>query len=77
MELLQRSQLMAATGYVRGAVTALAAKKTLPVFLDAACRQLPQFGVSAGAPGLELVLAPEDYIRATSAQVESICLAGP
>jgi Cys-tRNA(Pro)/Cys-tRNA(Cys) deacylase len=73
VELLARSQLTAATGYVRGAVTALAARKSLPVFIDEACRTLSRLGVSAGAPGLELILAPDDYIRATRARVAHLC----
>lgn len=74
VELLPLSQVQAVTGYVRGAVTALAAKKAYPVFVDAGCRALSRFGVSAGALGLELLLAPADYLRATGAQVGSIAL---
>jgi Cys-tRNA(Pro)/Cys-tRNA(Cys) deacylase len=72
VELLSRAELQAMTGYVRGAVTALASKKTLPVFIDAACESLPQLGVSAGVLGLELVLSPADYVRATRATVAAI-----
>ena len=68
VELLSRSQLTAA-GWVRGSVTALGAKKPLPVYIEQACRELPQLGVSAGAPGLELVLAPNDYVSATGARL--------
>ena len=60
---------------IRGAVTALAAKKTLPVYLDAVCLSLSQLGVSAGAPGFELILTPNDDVRATGAIAGAITLA--
>jgi Cys-tRNA(Pro)/Cys-tRNA(Cys) deacylase len=55
------------TGYVRGGVTALAAKRAFPVFVDDSALQHPAIAVSAGRKGLQLVLAPADYVRATEA----------
>jgi Cys-tRNA(Pro)/Cys-tRNA(Cys) deacylase len=55
------------TGYVRGAVTALACKKAYPVYIDETAELLDRIGVSAGARGLEIVLAPGDYMRAVAA----------
>jgi Cys-tRNA(Pro)/Cys-tRNA(Cys) deacylase len=55
------------TGYVRGAVTALACKKAYPVYIDETAELLDRIGVSAGARGLEIVLAPGDYKRAVAA----------
>jgi Cys-tRNA(Pro)/Cys-tRNA(Cys) deacylase len=72
VELLPLKQVLAATGYVRGAVTALAAKRELPVFVDARCQTLDCIGVSAGALGTELILAPQDYLRAAAARVAAI-----
>lgn len=60
-------QLVALTGYVRGAVTALACKKPFPVFLDASAEAHPEISVSAGQRGLQIVVAPADYARATAA----------
>jgi Cys-tRNA(Pro)/Cys-tRNA(Cys) deacylase len=57
------------TGYVRGGVTALAAKKELPVYLDETAILFDEIAVSAGRKGLQLLLAPNDYIRATSAKL--------
>lgn len=56
------------TGYIRGGVTALAAKKAYPVFLDASAETFPVIAVSAGARGTQIVLAPADYVRATQAE---------
>ena len=55
------------TGYVRGGVTALAAKKEYPVVLDASAFDWPVISISAGMRGAQLLLAPADYQRATSA----------
>lgn len=57
------------TGYVRGGVTALAARRELPVYLDETAILFEEIAVSAGRKGLQLLLAPNDYIRATSAKL--------
>ena len=57
------------TGYVRGGTTALAAKKAFPVFLDDRALQHEAIVVSAGQKGLQIRLAPADYVRATRGTV--------
>lgn len=60
------------TGYVRGGVTALAAKKTLPVVVDEWMEAHDEICVSAGMRGAQLVLTPAAYLRATGAKIASI-----
>jgi Cys-tRNA(Pro)/Cys-tRNA(Cys) deacylase len=60
------------TGYVRGGVTALAGKKSYPVIADETIELFDVIAVSAGIRGAQLVLAPTDYLRATSARVAAI-----
>jgi Cys-tRNA(Pro)/Cys-tRNA(Cys) deacylase len=60
------------TGYIRGGVTALGAKKTYPVFLDETATLFDVIAVSGGMRGLQVVLAPGDYARATSATMGDI-----
>ncbi len=67
VELVPVSQLQHLTGYIRGGVTALACKKNYPVYLDVSALQHPVFAVSAGVRGTQILLAPQDYIRATAA----------
>jgi Cys-tRNA(Pro)/Cys-tRNA(Cys) deacylase len=55
------------TGYQRGAVTVLGAKKVLPVLIDDSVEDLTQMAVSGGARGVQLVLAPGDYLEVTGA----------
>jgi Cys-tRNA(Pro)/Cys-tRNA(Cys) deacylase len=69
VSLLALKEVTPLTGYVRGGVTALGAKKTLPVYLDESALMLEQIAVSAGRKGLQILLAPGDYARATNAKV--------
>ncbi len=55
------------TGYIRGGVTALAAKKEFPVFLDESARTATVISISAGVRGCQLFVAPSEYARATRA----------
>ncbi len=55
------------TGYIRGGVTVLEAKKPFPVFVDRTIELYESISVSAGQRGLQLLLAPADYLRATKA----------
>jgi len=60
------------TGYIRGGVTALAAKKSYPVFVDETLELFDVVSVSSGTRGAQLLLAPADYLRATGAKVGAI-----
>lgn len=60
------------TGYIRGGVTALAAKKEFPVFLDETAILFDVISISAGMRGLQILLAPGDYIAAVKAVMGAI-----
>jgi Cys-tRNA(Pro)/Cys-tRNA(Cys) deacylase len=60
------------TGYIRGGVTALAAKKDYPVIADETIELFDVVSVSAGVRGTQIFLAPADYLRATKATVAPI-----
>lgn len=53
------------TGYIRGGVTALAAKKPLPVYVDETVELFDRIAVSAGVRGCQMLLSPADYLAAT------------
>jgi len=57
------------TGYVRGGVTVLGAKKEYPVYADETIELLDVVSVSAGARGTQILLAPVDYLKAAKAKV--------
>ena len=60
------------TGYIRGGVTVLAAKKPFPAFADETVELFDLISVSAGQRGLQLILSPADYLRAAKAQVADL-----
>ena len=72
MELVPVSQLKQLTGYIRGGVTALAAKRSYPVYLHDSALSHPVIAVSAGIRGTQILLAPQDYIRSTTATLGAI-----
>ena len=66
IELAPLKEVEPLTGYIRGGVTVLAARKAFPAFAEEAIELHDTISVSAGQRGLQLVLAPADYLRATS-----------
>ncbi len=72
IELASLKQVEPLTGYIRGGVTVLAAKKPFPAFADETIGLFDVISVSAGQRGLQLVLAPGDYLRATEAVVADL-----
>ncbi len=66
-ELAALKEVQPLTGYIRGGVTALAAKKPYPVFVDEELMLHDVVSVSAGVRGTQLLVAPDDYVRATTA----------
>lgn len=71
-ELVPLKDVQPLTGYVRGGVTALAAKKSLPVIVDELIEVHALVSVSAGQRGTQIIVNPRDYIRATQARVGPI-----
>jgi hypothetical protein len=53
-------------------VTALAAKKSYPVFADETLELFDVISVSSGLRGAQLLLSPADYIRVTEAKLGAI-----
>jgi Cys-tRNA(Pro)/Cys-tRNA(Cys) deacylase len=60
------------TGYIRGGVTVLAAKKPFPAFVDETIDLFDVISISAGQRGLQILIAPKDYLRATEAAIADI-----
>ncbi len=77
VEMTHLSEVQPLTGYIRGGVTALACKKEYPVYADASIVQFDRIAVSAGMRGLQIILAPQDYIKAVKATVGQISRPSP
>lgn len=60
------------TGYIRGGVTALGARKEYPVYCDETLELFDTVSVSAGVRGTQILLAPADYLRATRGKLGPI-----
>jgi Cys-tRNA(Pro)/Cys-tRNA(Cys) deacylase len=76
VELVALKEVQPLTGYIRGGVTALASKREYPVYVDEQLQLFDRVAVSAGVRGRQMVLAPDDYLRATRAVVRPICRSG-
>jgi Cys-tRNA(Pro)/Cys-tRNA(Cys) deacylase len=63
------------TGYIRGGVTIFGAKKAYPVFVDETAILFDKISVSAGTRGTQLILGPDDYLRAAVAIGEPVTTA--
>jgi Cys-tRNA(Pro)/Cys-tRNA(Cys) deacylase len=72
VEPLALKEVTPLTGYVRGGVTALACKKDYAVWVDETIGLHPRIAVSAGVRGTQIVLSPDDYLRATKGKIGAI-----
>jgi len=66
-EMVALKDVQPLTGYIRGGVTIFGAKKAFPVFVDETAILFDQISVSAGTRGTQLILSPDDYLRAAQA----------
>jgi Cys-tRNA(Pro)/Cys-tRNA(Cys) deacylase len=66
-ELASLKEVEPLTGYIRGGVTVMGAKKPFPAYADETIELFDQISISAGLRGLQLLLTPADYLRAANA----------
>ncbi len=71
-EMVSVKDVQPLTGYVRGGVTVFGAKKDFPVFVDETAELFDVISVSAGTRGVQVLLAPADYLRAARATVADL-----
>lgn len=69
VEMIALKELLPLTGYVRGGCSPLGAKKAYPVYLDSRAITLDKISISAGLRGMQIVLAPQDLVKAVNATV--------
>jgi Cys-tRNA(Pro)/Cys-tRNA(Cys) deacylase len=72
VELVPLKEVQPLTGYIRGGVTALGSKKDYPVFVDETAILFDHISVSAGVRGTQIILKPDDYLRAVGATTGEI-----
>src|SRR5271169_4248551 len=72
VEMVPLKEVQPLTGYIRGGVTALAAKRDYPVYVDETVELFDRISVSAGVRGTQILMAPSDYLRAVRGTVGPI-----
>jgi len=72
VETVPLKEVQPLTGNVRGGVTVLGAKKAYPVYVDETIELFDVVSISAGMRGLQVLLSPADYVKATGATVGAI-----
>src|SRR5882672_10402078 len=63
VEMVPLREVQPLTGYVRGGVTVLGARKDYPAYADETIEIFDLISVSAGIRGTQILLAPVDYLR--------------
>ena len=72
IELVAVKELQGLTGYIRGGVSPLGAKKKFPVFIDETAILHERISLSAGQRGLQIIMSPTDLEQATDATLADI-----
>lgn len=72
VEMVHLKEVFALTGYIRGGCSPLGAKKDYPVYLDERVQEQDNIAISAGKRGEQIILSPQDLIKAASATVVRI-----
>ena len=74
-EMVPLKDVQPLTGYIRGGVTLFGSRKAFPAYIDETAILFDKISVSAGARGTQLVLDPNDYLRAAQALEVEVQLA--
>lgn len=71
---VKQEELLPLTGYVRGGCSPIGMKKKFRTFIDKSILNHEKIAVSAGVRGEQLIMNPEDLIKATGATVCDLIL---
>jgi Cys-tRNA(Pro)/Cys-tRNA(Cys) deacylase len=71
-EMVSLKDVQPLTGYISGGVTVFGAKKDFPAFADETIELFDFISVSAGQRGVQILLAPQDYLRVVKATVADL-----
>lgn len=72
VEMVHLKEVLGLTGYIRGGCSPLGAKKNYPVYLNEYCHDFDRIAISAGIRGQQLILSPDDLIKAVNATVAKL-----
>ena len=71
-DMIPMKELLATTGYIRGACSPIGMKKRFPTYIHKSCQNFDSIYVSAGQRGLQIQLAPQDLIKEMDLSVECL-----
>lgn len=69
VDMIPMKDLLAVTGYIRGACSPLGMKKRFPTYIHETCMDFDFIYVSAGQRGLQIKINPGDLIRIAEAKL--------
>jgi len=72
VEMVDVSELMRLTGFLKGGVSPLGGRHPYPIYIDQTVNQHARVAVSAGQRGLQILIAPADLIRITQGSVADL-----
>jgi Cys-tRNA(Pro)/Cys-tRNA(Cys) deacylase len=75
VEMVHVKEIQQLTGYIRGGVSPITIKKRYSFFLDKSAVTFPYISISAGERGLQIVISPEDLIKALDVKLCKIAQA--
>ena len=68
VDLVPVKEVLGLTGYIRGGVSPVGARKPYPFYLDETADLWDVISVSAGVRGCQMILTPDDLVRLTEGQ---------
>ncbi len=74
VEMIHVKDINRVTGYIRGGCTSIGMKKQYPTVIHESAMDFDKIMVSAGKIGMQLILSPEDLVKAANAQVGDILM---
>jgi len=77
VEMVHVKEIQQITGYIRGGVSPIGAKKRYPVFLDESAVTFPFISISAGVRGSQIFVSPGDLIEVLDIKLCKIARSEP
>jgi Cys-tRNA(Pro)/Cys-tRNA(Cys) deacylase len=71
-EMVSVKEIQGLTGYIRGGVSPIGMKKKYPTYLDETAILWDCVSISAGIRGAQIIIAPDDLVKAVDAQMAEI-----
>jgi Cys-tRNA(Pro)/Cys-tRNA(Cys) deacylase len=76
VEMVHVGEIQTLTGYIRGGVSPIGARKQYPIFLDESAMRFPLISISAGVRGSQIFISPRDLMKALDIKVCRIARSG-